>query len=192
MSNYEYSSYSSSSSTGGANGVGPTDALFTDVDTNKDGYINRGEFRNWLSSGASGVGQAGFGAGGASNSYESSSYTSMGGDTGFFGAGGASSFDYSSSASFGGSDSYDAEAVSQAANYTADTNAAWSRYGAEVRGTGLYADSNPQIIRRQAPGGVQTYTQNIKVRFLQPPPVPPPGVCDIYYLFHFPIITVYL
>ncbi|CAF4740668.1 unnamed protein product, partial [Rotaria magnacalcarata] len=26
-----------------------------------------------------------------------------------------------------------------------------------------------------AAGGVQTYTQNIKVRFLQPPPIPPPG-----------------
>ncbi|CAF4731950.1 unnamed protein product, partial [Rotaria socialis] len=40
---------------------------------------------------------------------------------------------------------------------------------------GLFKDPNPQIIRRAAVGGVQTYTQNIKVRFLQPPPIPPPG-----------------
>jgi hypothetical protein len=70
---------------------------------------------------------------------------------------------------------FDAAALSQAANYTSDSNAAWSRYGAEVRGAGLYVDANPQIIRRQAQGGVQTYTQNIRVRFLQPPPVPPHG-----------------
>ncbi|CAF4616628.1 unnamed protein product, partial [Rotaria sp. Silwood2] len=40
---------------------------------------------------------------------------------------------------------------------------------------GLFQDPNPQIIRRPAPTGVQTYTQHVQVRFLQPPPVPPPG-----------------
>ncbi|CAF3332843.1 unnamed protein product [Rotaria socialis] len=39
----------------------------------------------------------------------------------------------------------------------------------------LFHDPNPQIVRRPAPGGSLTYTQNIRVRFLQPPPVPPPG-----------------
>ena len=230
MSNYEYSSYSSAGAAGGGDATG---ALFSHVDANKDGAVDQAEFANWMHSGA------GAGAGVGSGSYESSAYTSMGGDTGFAGIGGASSFDYASGAGFGGAygasagfggaygasagfggaygagaagygnafagDSgfqsssyesggagYDSAAVSQAANYTADTNAAWSRYGAEVRGAGLYVDSNPQIIRRQAPGGVQTYTQNIKVRFLQPPPVPPPGVCDIYYLLYLPITIVYL
>ncbi len=45
---------------------------------------------------------------------------------------------------------------------------------------GLFKDPNPQIIRRAAVGGVQVYTQNIRVRFLQPPPVPPPGVSNFY------------
>jgi len=40
----------------------------------------------------------------------------------------------------------------------------------------LFQDPNPQIIRRPAPGEALTYTQNIRIRFLQPPPVPPPGV----------------
>ncbi|CAF0957106.1 unnamed protein product [Rotaria sordida] len=40
---------------------------------------------------------------------------------------------------------------------------------------GLYQDPNPHVIRRPAPGGAQTYTQRVSVRFLQPPPVPPPG-----------------
>ncbi|CAF3745349.1 unnamed protein product, partial [Didymodactylos carnosus] len=44
-----------------------------------------------------------------------------------------------------------------------------------VSGSNLYQDSNPQIIRRPAPGGGVTYKQNILVRFLQPPPIPPPG-----------------
>ncbi|CAF4281707.1 unnamed protein product, partial [Adineta steineri] len=47
------------------------------------------------------------------------------------------------------------------------------RYATDSRG--LFQDSNPQIIRRPAPGGPLTYTQNIRVRFLQPPPIPPPG-----------------
>ncbi len=41
---------------------------------------------------------------------------------------------------------------------------------------GLFKDPNPEVIRRPAPGGAQTYTQRVVVRFLQPPPVPPPGV----------------
>ncbi len=41
---------------------------------------------------------------------------------------------------------------------------------------GLFKDPNPEIVRRPAPGGAQTLTQRIVVRFLQPPPVPPPGV----------------
>lgn len=40
----------------------------------------------------------------------------------------------------------------------------------------IFHDPNPQIVRRPAQGGNLTYTQNIRVRFLQPPPVPPPGV----------------
>ncbi|CAF0760214.1 unnamed protein product [Adineta steineri] len=40
----------------------------------------------------------------------------------------------------------------------------------------LYRDPNgPQIIRRPPAQGPLTYQQNISVRFLQPPPVPPPG-----------------
>lgn len=41
---------------------------------------------------------------------------------------------------------------------------------------GLFQDPNPQIVRRPAPEGPLTYTQNIKIRFLQPPAIPPPGV----------------
>ena len=49
----------------------------------------------------------------------------------------------------------------------------------------LYQDPNPQIIRRPAQSGLLTYTQNVKVRFLQPPPVPPPGVRSLSQSFLF-------
>ena len=41
---------------------------------------------------------------------------------------------------------------------------------------GNYQDPNPQVVRRPPACGPQTYVQNVRVRFLQPPPVPPPGV----------------
>lgn len=202
MANYEYSSYSSSSSNnlGGA-GV---NAAFNAADTNQDGVLSQGEFSNFLGGAAGGAGLGvGVGVGGAggnysSSSYESSSYSSTGGalgvDAGLVGVGGATVAGFDAGAGLGGSSSYqassyessttggagfDATAVSQAAGYTAQTNAAWSQYGAEVRAPGLFVDTNPQVVRRPAPGGVQTYTQNIKVRFLQPPPVPPPGVSNL-------------
>ena len=219
MSNYEYSSYSSSSNAGGAGGSNAANGIFSQVDANNDGSIDRTEFSNWLGNaagGAGGAGQVGVSAGGAGGSYESSSYSSTGGaggagygvEAGLSGLAGGSSYEsssYSSGAGFdaaaaggagagfqassfessssSGGAGFEGGAISQAAGYTSETNAAWSRYGADVRGAGLYIDSNPQIIRRQAPGGVQTYTQNIKVRFLQPPPIPPPGVSQPLSIF---------
>ena len=201
MSNYEYSSYSSSSTTGGVpGGHDPSRTVFNQVDTNRDGGIDRGEFNQWLGAVSGGAGQIDGGnvavAGGTVST-----------DAEFIGATGGSSFEQSSytpgvvvdagiasGSSFPSSSSfetvttganYDAAAVNQAASYTAETNAAWSRYGAEVRGAGLYFDANPQIIRRPAAGGVHTYTQNIKVRFLQPPPVPPPGVSISGFMISF-------
>jgi len=199
---------------GAAGGFDVAKAIFNQADANHDGAIDRNEFQQWAANAGvtSGAGsqfdQAG-GAGGnyEQSSFESSSYSSGGAAGGaspssFEGAsfaGGAGleagaanggQFQASSSSTFEAGASganvagYDAAAVTQAASYTAETNAAWSKYGAEVRGAGLFVDSNPQIIRRPASGGVQTYTQNIKVRFLQPPPIPPPGVSvTFYYLF---------
>ncbi|CAF2818352.1 unnamed protein product [Rotaria sp. Silwood2] len=121
---------------------------------------------------------AGLGAGagevvlGNSGGYYSSS-SSLGG-LGLQGASGAlltsgdaSGGYYSSSASSIGGGAYDfggfeQQAASGATHYAADAQ-------------GLYQDPNPQIIRRPAPGGAQTYTQRVLVRFLQPPQVPPPG-----------------
>lgn len=54
----------------------------------------------------------------------------------------------------------------------------------EYTSTGkIYHDPNPQIIRRASTGDVVTYQQKILVRFLQPPPIPPPGVKMQFHLF---------
>ncbi|CAF0740582.1 unnamed protein product [Didymodactylos carnosus] len=161
MSNYEYSSFQSSSSGGGgAGGYGGFDvtkAMFNQADINRDGTIDRNEFQQWAS-GIFGV-SSGFADGySGSSGYESYGSGSQGLEAGF----GGSSYDsslYSSDDYAGGADF--------SGGYGAD--------GYNVSASGLYQDSNPQIIRRPAPGGPVTYKQNILVRFLQPPPVPPPG-----------------
>ncbi|UJR33197.1 hypothetical protein I4U23_020652 [Adineta vaga] len=184
MANYQYQS-SSYSSNGGAGGA---DATFQQADTNRDGTLDINEFRNFLGQ------NIGAGAGGSSyeaSSFESSSSGGYGGGAaaaGYdasFGAGGlaAGSSSYeSSSASFSSGGGYGAEAgyaagaavgVGGQSFESSSSSTQVQQYATDAQG--LFQDPNPQIIRRPAVGGVQTYTQNIKVRFLQPPPIPPPG-----------------
>jgi hypothetical protein len=52
----------------------------------------------------------------------------------------------------------------------------------------LFQDPNPpQVIRRPPAQGPITYQQNVSVRFLKPPPLPPPGVCFTFqnHLIHY-------
>ena len=49
-----------------------------------------------------------------------------------------------------------------------------SRYSTDSRG--FFLDPNPEISNRSDPGPAPTYTQNITIRYLQPPPLPPSGV----------------
>ena len=168
-------------------------AIFNTVDTNRDGTIDRQEFQQFVGSAGSAGGAGGYGAswggsygsdiglaGSSSSVFESSgSYGSGAYGSGAFGAeyagagySGASSYDLSSAGYGAGG------AVIGGGNIGYNAGAAYSSQSAQVYATdaqGLYQDPNPQIIRRPAPGGVQTYTQNIRVRFLQPPPVPAPG-----------------
>jgi hypothetical protein len=155
-------------------------AIFKQADTNQDGVISQGEFNQW----AGGAGGSVGGGYGSASSYESSAAYGSGG----YGAGG-----YGASVGYGGgygggasyeSSSYESSGYGGGAGlavgqgYGASSSAFSSESSVQQYATdaqGLFIDQNPQIIRRPAAGGVQTYTQNIKVRFLQPPPVPPPG-----------------
>jgi hypothetical protein len=177
------------------------DSTFRQVDLNNDNRVDQGEFRNFLQQNNAGVGNgyssssyessttgllgggsygggASYGAGadlsltgGVAGSYESSSYSAN--SNGYGAAGLAGGAEYGAVGLVGGGGSYgvsSSESVTTSAVQTYATDA-----------QGLFKDSNPQIIRRPAPGGVQTYTQNIRVRFLQPPPIPPPGVSVLFF-----------
>jgi hypothetical protein len=184
------------------NAAFPQGALNNNQQLNLNGFQNLAG-AGGASYGGSGYGAAtdlsGLGAGGGygSSSYESSSYESstagaLGGNLAYAGAGaglggagyGGSSYEsssYNSSVGNAGGDLAYGGAVGltgtdlSAANYSSSSQTtAVQQYATDAQG--LFRDSNPQIIRRPAPGGNVTYTQNIRVRFLQPPPVPPPGV----------------
>ena len=117
------------------------------------------------------------GAGGAGNESgnEQSSYAEATGiDTSL-----ASTFGVTG---FGGNTSYSAGLTSESAGASSslfESNSSQQQQQFQVDASNprnLFLDPNPQIIRRPAQGGLLTYTQNVRVRFLQPPPVPPPGV----------------
>jgi hypothetical protein len=157
-----------------------TGELFAAIDTNNDGVIDSAEFSRAFGGADPGARRVGYGSptyepsriitggrpGGRSN-FGSLHYSpGIGYDTG----------DNYVSSSYESLGDYDSTALKQAASYTPDTNAAWSRYGAEVRALGLFLDPNPEFIRRETTRGAHTYTQNIRIRYLQPPPAPAPGV----------------
>lgn len=184
-------------------------AIFSQADLNNDGTLSQGEFRNLLARNS--VVSNGYGNVGSTGNYGSSSYEMSGnggafsGDLAYGGAGYGSKSSYETSSAYrssvgniggdlavgsgGGGASYNlagAERFSSsdaaAANLSSSSSSSANIQQYETDAQGLFKDSNPQIVRRPAPNGPVTYTQNIKVRFMQPPAVPPPGVSILYPL----------
>ncbi len=138
-------------------------------------------------------GSLGGAAQGSYSSYESSSTAGYGAGANnalLAGSEGAGS-EYYSSSSYGGvggglqasSSGFEQQGLSGAAltggaGYSSSSfeqqSTSSTTYATDAQG--LFKDPNPEVIRRPAPGGIQTLTQRVVVRFLQPPPVPPPGV----------------
>jgi hypothetical protein len=151
-------------------------AIFNQVDANADGVIDQGEFNQFVSGASYGSGLGyGYGAGygyggwsGANNYGYNLGYNGLGN---FYG--GYAGYDASAAAGVdasyvvSGGNAFDASSAAFSSGVVA------SQYQADASGN--FVDSAPEIIRRPAAQGVQTYTQNVAVRFLQPPPVPPPG-----------------
>jgi len=178
------------------------DAVFNAADVNRDNTLDMNEFRAIVGNAPavttygtatdlSGLGAAGYGSSYQSSSYQTSTGGLVGGDYAYGGAGlggaglvgagigGANMYESSSYSSSLGNVAGDLTTVTGAAglagagaNYLTQTTAV-QQY--ETDAQGLFRDHNPQIVRRPAPQGNVTYTQNIRVRFLQPPPVPPHG-----------------
>jgi len=152
-------------------------AIFNQADTNLDGVIDQGEFNQWVSGSGAGSG-LNYGGWSSADGYSRNlGYGGFGGYSGYGGFGGYhggyAGYDASAAAGAGASYVVSGGLGFDAASTAFSSQAAVQHYAADSNGN--YIDSNPEIIRRPAAGGVQTYTQNVAVRFLQPPPVPPPG-----------------
>ncbi|CAF0986507.1 unnamed protein product [Rotaria magnacalcarata] len=100
------------------------------------------------------------------SSYEQSSYSSSAG------GGVAGGFDATATTEADATNAV-AEASSSSTFEATSSQQQIQQYATSAQG--LFQDPNPQIIRRPAQTGQITYTQNVKIRFLQPPPIPPPG-----------------
>ena len=173
-----------------------TDAAFDQADVNRDGYLNEAEFRNFVQrnsttgndfnniGAASGYGTAGF----RSSIYEaSSSGGGLGGNLAYnAGGGGGAGYNSSYESSTYRSSVGNANGELANLNVVGASDAASASFASETRSSavqqyetdaqGNFKDPNPQVVRRPAQNGPLTYAQNIRVRFLQPPAVPPPGV----------------
>lgn len=138
------------------------DTLFAQADTNNDGTLSEAEFRNLFARNSTFS---------TSNDFNNVAYeTASAVRSGTVTSGGSSSSSFRQSVADLGGD--------LAANIT-------QQYQTDAQG--FFKDDNPQVIRRPAQEGPVTYTQNIRVRFLQPPPPPEPGVSHLLYsaLRHF-------
>ncbi|UJR31636.1 hypothetical protein I4U23_019118 [Adineta vaga] len=150
-------------------------AIFSQVDTNQDGSIDRKEFQNWISN---------TGTSSPSSHEASTSETVLNKDS--TNKAGLSGYEASSRSifeSFSGNNNQNSRSVPTTINSGGQMNSATiettsaqetSEYLSRT-GTGIYNDPNPEIIRRTSTQGPITYQQKISIRFLQPPPVPPPG-----------------
>lgn len=180
-------------------------AAFEEADLNHDGSLSQAEFRNFVARnsvvgndynnlglrGANGYGSSAY----RSSVYDSSTAggAGLGGNlayssAGLGGAGYGSSSAYESSyrSSVGnvGGDLGNVNVVGTAGLSAADASSASFSSGSQstsiqnypTDAQGNFNDPNPQVVRRPAQNGPLTYSQNIRVRFLQPPAVPPPGV----------------
>ncbi|CAF1398176.1 unnamed protein product [Adineta ricciae] len=171
---YEESSSSFYQSSSGVNGINGNDfGVAVNGGGAQEGYSSFQSSSSSSNYGA-GAGEAllnGDVANGASNGFYSSSSSSFSG----VGAGSASSVN-GLDTGFAQQGQLATSSTSEAgfgSNNFEQRSFALTTYATDAQG--LFKDPNPEIIRRPAPGGQQTYTQRVIVKFLQPPPIPTPG-----------------
>ena len=169
-----------------------TDLAFQEADTNNDGYLTEHEFRNLFQPNST-VGND-FG----SSAYRSSVYESSTSGSGSGGARGSLAYNVNGNGGAGYNSSYGSSSYRTTPanvggdlanlNYVGDAGSsnftstsqttAIQQYATDEQGN--FKDPSPQVVTRPAQGGPLTYSQNIRVRFLQPPPVPAPGVSRVF------------
>jgi hypothetical protein len=160
-----------------------TRGSFNEVDTNHDGKIDRSEFSKWANTTPD-------------EGFDSSSTSPT---RGYFLRGSYGSADIRTDASYeiDGNADFDQmdlnrHKVNERREFVNDESAVdgtssithyTSRYPTD--GRGFYLDPHPEIITRPDPGPAPTYKQNIIIRYLQPPPLPPPGVSFSFVILLF-------
>jgi hypothetical protein len=145
------------------------DVAFQGADLNSDGVVDQYEFRNFLAGqniGLNGATVLSSGSTSGLGAWNGASYVV---DNGLVGGANAWNSYYTDAGL-----ASNATVVADGGAYDSAVIAATRAHYA-TDSQGLYQDPNPAVIRRPAIGGVKTYTQNIKFRYLQPPPLPPPG-----------------
>ncbi|CAF3877299.1 unnamed protein product [Rotaria magnacalcarata] len=147
-----YSSYEATSTTGYGSGAGTNEAQLGVGGGFGGEYHSSSANEGYNQQGGLDASLANSGAGG--NYYSSASHGDFN-QQGFLDASSTAANGYSS-------DGFQQRSSSLTTSYATDSQ-------------GLYQDPNPQIVRRPAAMEAQTYVQRVMVRFLQPPPVPPPG-----------------
>ncbi|CAF2589127.1 unnamed protein product [Rotaria sp. Silwood2] len=146
-------------------------AVFEQIDTNRDGNIDKNEVRQWVSN-AEGL---------PSSSHESSTSerilhdnTTSRFDRNKYEVSCQNASEYTADKYIScGSTAVASEMINDTVirtNSSEETN----QY-LEKSANNIYKDPNPQIIRRATTECPVTYEQRVSVRYLQPPAVPPPG-----------------
>ncbi|CAF0714167.1 unnamed protein product [Adineta steineri] len=151
-------------------------AMFSQADTNQDGIVDRDEFRNWASNATGSTPSTHeILTGGVTYNSDNNAKTGINRNE----TSSQSAFEYTSGFSTSNSAAAAAAAAAlreRTSSTTVQTNNAQETNEYLSRSAnGVYNDPNPEIIRRAATEGPLTYQQKILIRFLQPPPVPPPG-----------------
>ncbi|CAF3326753.1 unnamed protein product [Rotaria sp. Silwood2] len=148
-----------------------TKATFEQIDTNRDGNIDKNEFREWISNAEELP----------SSSYESltrgrilNNNTTSRCDRNKYEVSCQDASEYTANryASYG-TTAVTSELSNDAVIHTNSSDET-NRY-LEKSANNIYMDPNPQIIRRATTEAPVTYEQRILVRYLQPPAVPSPG-----------------
>jgi hypothetical protein len=163
--------------------------LFNKIDADGDGKIDPNEFSQWAK-------------GGPSGGVTSSSSKIIKGDysTGSYGGGGdirtGASYVNDTSVGASGSATFDRMDLnrdnvidrSEFNQFTSGGSSAdyVSIYRTDSRG--FFLDPNPEIITRIDSSPALTYIQNIKIRYLQPPPLPPMGVSYFFSILLFVLL----
>ncbi|CAF1284023.1 unnamed protein product [Rotaria sordida] len=145
--------------------------LFAQIDTNRDGIIDKGEFRKWVSN-PEGLPYSSYVP--SPSGYNLNDYTTSPFDRDNYGYSrlGASDYPTDNYGSYG-TTTVPRELTEDTVIHTRslqETNEYLERSGLNV-----YKDANPQIIRRATNECPITCEQRIAVRYLQPPTVPEPG-----------------